>query len=208
MAESKASLRSRIRAGRREPANPDGPSRTAAQLLATARRAGLLSVNTRPAEVEPVTIAAYIAAPGEPDVALIRSAVRSAGGSVLVPVPGPEGTLGWAFDDGRYQSDPRLPVPIPRARTVGTGITPLLDAGVRVMLMPALAVDRAGGRLGQGGGYYDRLLAACASADVRVLTVGVVFDDELLEAATIPREAHDLAVMAVLTPSGFLRLPA
>ena len=53
------------------------------------------------------------------------------------------------------------------------------------MLAPALAVDGAGRRLGQGGGSYDRALER-AGAPV----VAVVFDDEVLD-GQIPVEAHD-----------------
>ncbi len=197
-----------MRARRRQPSLRDAASETAAALLATARSAGLVPGDTRQPAVEPVAIAAYIGAPGEPDVAPIRAAVRNSGGAVLVPVPEPDGALGWAFDDGRYRPDPRLPVLVPAAATVGTGVAPLIDAGVAVVLMPALAVDLSGGRLGQGGGYYDRLLAGLASADSHVLTVGVVHDEELLKQGTIPCEAHDRNVMAVLTPTTFRYLPA
>jgi 5-formyltetrahydrofolate cyclo-ligase len=66
-----------------------------------------------------------------------------------------------------------------------------------VVVVPALAVDRRGVRLGRGGGYYDRALVH-ARADA--VLVALVFDDELVD--ELPAEEHDRLVTAVVTPSG------
>ncbi|WP_448631407.1 5-formyltetrahydrofolate cyclo-ligase [Cellulomonas soli] len=68
--------------------------------------------------------------------------------------------------------------------------------------MPALAVDTAGTRLGQGGGWYDRALA---HARPGVRTVALVYPEELYEAGVrpLPREPHDRRVDAVATPDGW-----
>ena len=66
------------------------------------------------------------------------------------------------------------------------------------MLAPALAVDGAGRRLGQGGGSYDRALDAHERA-----VLAVVFDDELIE--SVPAQAHDRPVGGTLTPAGGVR---
>ena len=72
-------------------------------------------------------------------------------------------------------------------------------AGLDLMLVPGLAVDRSGRRLGQGGGYYDRVLASVpAHADGGPMLVAVLFDDEVLD--EVPYEAHDCRVDAVVTP--------
>lgn len=147
--------------------------------------------------VDPVTLAAYVAAPGEPDVGSIRSAVRAAGGTVLLPVPGPGGSLGWAVDEGAYRQHHRLPVPVPTGEPMGSGPEALVAAGTVVVLAPALAVDRTGTRLGQGGGFYDRLLAGLAG---RIPVIAVVHDDEVLAAGELPRDQHDWPVDAALTP--------
>jgi 5-formyltetrahydrofolate cyclo-ligase len=69
-----------------------------------------------------------------------------------------------------------------------------------LVLVPALAVDHLGHRLGRGKGFYDRALA-----DVEPdRAVAVVYDDEVLD--EIPTEQHDRRVGAVLTPSGLRRL--
>jgi 5-formyltetrahydrofolate cyclo-ligase len=64
-----------------------------------------------------------------------------------------------------------------------------------VVLVPALAVDRSGVRLGRGAGFYDRSLAL---ADPTARLVGVIRDDELLDA--IPSEPHDVRMSHALTP--------
>ncbi len=64
---------------------------------------------------------------------------------------------------------------------------------IAVVMVPALAVDPAGGRLGWGNGYYDRWLATAP----HVLKVGVVFDFQLV--CELPVEAHDVPLDFVVT---------
>ena len=73
-------------------------------------------------------------------------------------------------------------------------------ATVDVVLLPALAVDHRGIRLGQGGGYYDRTLAEVPRwLDGGPCRIAVVEDSEFTE--TIPAESHDVRVDAVMTPT-------
>lgn len=220
MADSKAGLRSRIRAERCAAGQAPIASAVASGLLSTARMAGLLGPGGGPGPIRPLALAAYIASPGEPDVAPIRASVRDAGGLVLLPIPGSDGHLTWATDDGRYRADERLPVQVPRAAAIGAGLSALHARRVGLLLVPALAVDGSGTRLGQGGGYYDRLLAEVEHATTAdagrttnhqegaartMLVAAVVHDDELLPARAIPRESHDQPVAAALTPTRFVR---
>jgi 5-formyltetrahydrofolate cyclo-ligase len=71
---------------------------------------------------------------------------------------------------------------------------------VDVVICPAAAVDDTGTRLGWGGGYYDRFLVDLP-ADTPVFAL--VFDDDV--ASGLPREAHDVPVTGVVTPSGWRR---
>jgi 5-formyltetrahydrofolate cyclo-ligase len=64
-----------------------------------------------------------------------------------------------------------------------------------LVLVPALAVDRRGIRIGKGAGYYDRSLPL---ADPGVPLVAVVYDEELVD--RLPAEEHDFPVTAVLRP--------
>ena len=74
---------------------------------------------------------------------------------------------------------------------------PAIDlATVDVMLVPGLAFTAEGLRLGRGGGYYDRLLAACAP---HTRTIGVCFATQLV--TTLPTEPHDQKVGRVVTES-------
>jgi 5-formyltetrahydrofolate cyclo-ligase len=68
-------------------------------------------------------------------------------------------------------------------------------ADAAVVFVPALAVDRAGVRLGRGAGFYDRTLR---SAGPSARLVAVVRDDELVD--EIPAEPHDVPMTHALTP--------
>lgn len=65
---------------------------------------------------------------------------------------------------------------------------------IDLAVIPGVAFDRHGNRLGRGRGYYDRLLARLGR--VGVPTIGVCFDFQKLDA--IPAETHDIAVSEVL----------
>jgi 5-formyltetrahydrofolate cyclo-ligase len=66
-----------------------------------------------------------------------------------------------------------------------------------IILMPLLGFDAAGTRLGYGGGYYDRTLAALHK---RPKLIGLAF--AVQELPLIPRESHDVPLDAVITESG------
>ena len=70
-------------------------------------------------------------------------------------------------------------------------------SAVDLILVPGVAFDRQGHRLGRGKGYYDRLLKT-----VRGLKCGVGFDEQLVE--EIPVEAHDVRLDFVVTPSRWM----
>src|SRR5579859_2288818 len=102
------------------------------------------------------TVAAYISVGTEPDSRGLVYALWKRGTYVLLPVMRPDGDLDWASYEGPASlvSGPRgllEPGEPPR----GPGAVARADA----VLVPALAVDRAGNRLGRGGGSYDRALA-------------------------------------------------
>lgn len=64
---------------------------------------------------------------------------------------------------------------------------------IKLVLVPALAFDQKGKRLGRGQGYYDRFLKQMPHA----YTIGVGFQ-EMLASEPLPAESHDMAVKAVL----------
>ncbi len=70
---------------------------------------------------------------------------------------------------------------------------------VDLILVPGVAFDLHGGRLGRGRGYYDQLLKA-----VRGTTCGVAFDEQIVD--EIPVEAHDVRLNYLLTPTRWLEV--
>lgn len=68
-----------------------------------------------------------------------------------------------------------------------------------VLLVPLLAVDRAGWRLGYGAGFYDRTLAALRGAKP-ILAIGIAFEEQVIDA--VPHSVYDQRLDWVLTPSG------
>jgi len=191
----KGELRARIRVARRARALPERHS-GARELARTVtglpevRRAG--------------TVTCYVSFPTEPGTGPLRLALREAGIRVLLPVTLPRGVLDWVADPG--------PSPDGEDR----GGDPPAGAGPRlgraaigtadVLLVPALAVDALGHRLGQGGGYYDRALPL-ARPDAPV--VALLHADEFWDAGagTVPSLPHDRGVDVVALPGGIVRIP-
>jgi len=70
---------------------------------------------------------------------------------------------------------------------------------MEMIVVPAVAYDRRGNRVGRGKGYYDRLLAGS-----RARKVGVAYDFQLVD--EIPAEPHDIRVDIVITDKTLLRI--
>ncbi len=70
-----------------------------------------------------------------------------------------------------------------------------------VIFAPTLAFDRQGGRLGQGGGYYDRLIASLR-ANGPLLVIGLAYAGQ--EVPEVPMEPHDQRLDAILTETDFI----
>jgi 5-formyltetrahydrofolate cyclo-ligase len=77
---------------------------------------------------------------------------------------------------------------------------------VDAVLLPGLAVDGQGMRLGRGGGSYDRVLARIGAAGARPALTVLLYDAELV--GSVPAEPHDLPVAAAVTPAGIHRFIA
>ncbi|WP_149361097.1 5-formyltetrahydrofolate cyclo-ligase [Lolliginicoccus suaedae] len=145
-------------------------------------------------------VAAYVPSGTEPGSVLMLEALAAAGFPVILPVMRPGRMLDWApfggaarFREARYGLlEPEGPLLGPSA---------VQECGV--VLVPALAVDRTGTRLGRGAGFYDRALGPL---DRRPPLVAVVRDSELV--ARLPADAHDVRMDGAITPEGgHIRLP-
>ena len=181
--QEKAALRARLLAAR---------ARLSADQRAAAGRAIRDALLDRPEVQMAGTIAAYYSIGAEPDTRGLVYALWKRGSYVLLPVLRVDGDLDWASYEG-----PESLVPGPRGLREpseppsGVGAVARADA----VLVPALAVDRAGNRLGRGGGSFDRALARVSPL---VPLIALVYDDEIVD--RVPAEHHDVKVRAAVSP--------
>lgn len=145
------------------------------------------------------TIAAYASIGVEPETAGLIFALWKRGSYLLLPVLLADNDLDWASYEGPGSvaaGEHGLLEPTQPRR----GVTAIASADL--VIVPALAVDRGGSRLGRGGGSYDRALARVGAA---VPTIALLYDGELLD--EVPTGPHDQRVRAVAQPErGITRL--
>lgn len=184
--QTKDDLRRTMRAQRRDLAvlRPDAAERAADRL---------------PLEALPpfAVVAGYHALGAELSPWPVLRKLQAAGARVVLPVaPAPHAPLvfrAFAEDQPLEPDAARIPSPTQDAET----LTPDL------VIAPLIAFDRAGYRLGQGGGYYDRTLAALRATG-RLFVIGLAYAGQ--EVDQIPRDAHDQPLDAILTESGYHRI--
>ena len=186
LAVAKARLRAAVLGRRRKltaSALADAAARVQAELASVVRRGA------------PRLVCGYVPIAGEPggsnlpDV-LVRAVAGSA--EVLLPVLREDLDLDW----GRYAGPSSLTLTTRRLREpVGArlGVDAVREADL--VVVPAVAVDRRGVRLGRGGGSYDRVLARVGNA----YTVALLHEGEVVDA--VPAQPHDAAVRAAITPA-------
>jgi 5-formyltetrahydrofolate cyclo-ligase len=146
------------------------------------------------------TIAAYYSLASEPDTHGLVYALWKRGGYVLLPLLRPDADLDWASYEG---PDSLRPGPRGLAEPSEPPRGPDAVARADLVVVPALAVDRSGMRLGRGGGSYDRALARVGPG---IPTIALLYDGELLD--EVPAAAHDQRVRLVARPSaGITSLP-
>lgn len=148
--------------------------------------------------------AMYLGVHREPPTLPLMTALREAGHQVLLPVCEPDRALSWVYwtSASKFIRSRYAPVKEP----VGERHSTAIMADVAGLIVPATAVDHSGNRIGQGGGYYDKLLAALDANGWHLPTAAVVFDSELLPAGAITAESFDRQIPAVITPSGYVQL--
>ncbi|MEU7066585.1 5-formyltetrahydrofolate cyclo-ligase [Streptomyces sp. NPDC046161] len=194
MAE-KAALRRELLAARR--ARSPESLRTAARALAR-------SASGLPELAGAATVAAYVSVGTEPGTRELLDALRSAGKRVLLPLLLPDNDLDWAV----YEGPDSLTATAHAGKMAllepsGPPLGPEAVTGADAVLLPGLAVDARGMRLGRGGGSYDRVLERLERAGAHPALVVLLYDEEVV--ARVPEEPHDHPVRAVATPSGVVR---
>lgn len=143
------------------------------------------------------TVAAYVSVGREPGTGVLLDALRAAGKRVILPLLQPDNDLDWAT----YEGPESL---VSAARGLLEPVTPPLGydavATADVVVVPGLAVDGTGLRMGRGGGSYDRVLGR---VPVGTFTCVVLNDAEVLDA--VPAAPHDRRVTAAVTEERLLR---
>ncbi len=158
-----------------------------------------------PAIANAKCVSVYASRPYEPGTLPLIFALDDRNVRVLIPRLGSGLQRGWSLYQGAEDLVERAPgrPPEPSGDFLPAEAIQEADA----IVVPALAVDAAGTRLGQGGGWYDRALEEVRDGvPIIAMTFSAEFrgPDEML----LPREDHDVPVHAVITPAGITSLPA
>lgn len=185
----KAALREQLLAARRSVA--DGIRAAEAQTLAD-HLADLVSGGE--------TVCAYVPVGAEPGSIRMLDVLLHKAGRVLLPVARTNGddtpmALRW----GEYRPGHLVSARFGLLEPAEPWLPASALAEACLVLIPALAVDRTGVRLGRGRGFYDRSLP---HRDPRARLAAVVRDSEVVD--ELPHEPHDVRMTHVLTPEGGL----
>jgi 5-formyltetrahydrofolate cyclo-ligase len=145
-------------------------------------------------------VMAFLSTPDEIDTEPLLATALADAKIVVVPrvVPGPARLL----EVVRFKSleDPTVPGAFGIRQPVDGEV--LDPASVELVFVPGLAFDLCGGRLGHGGGYYDRFLVGPAAGAVHC---GLGFDVQLTDA--VPQDEHDVAMQHLLTDARLCPIP-
>ena len=173
VSELKSQLRAEARARRREVTDPGGAGAAMAM-----HAMDVLERSER--------VAVYISYGHEPSTNPLIAMLASDGIEVLAPrMSGDE--LEWCVIDLDTQWTLH-------ERGIKEPIGSASNATPDAVIVPALAVDPSGNRLGQGKGYYDRYLSTLPDS---VLCIAFVFDDDVID--EVPTEPHDHPMNIIVT---------
>lgn len=137
------------------------------------------------------TVCAYLAGEGEPDLDPLVESLISQGRTVCVPI------VDWR--SGQMEAGVLDSLGSARARRHGIREAPeharrVSPHDLDLVVVPGLAFDAAGNRLGRGGGFYDRFLSRLRP---QTPVVGVCFDCQVVH--SVPTDRHDRPVDRVVT---------
>lgn len=184
---AKAALRRSVRA--RRAAAHRAPGADAGNRLMTLLLAG---IEIRPDDV----VSGYHPMPGEIDPLPVMARLAADGIVTALPVVAARGRplifRQWRDGDPLIAGDYDIPIPPRTAREVVPDL----------MLVPLLAFDARGYRLGHGAGYYDRTIAVLRRAKRGLRTVGLAFEDQKVD--DVPHDGHDEPVDWVVTERAVL----
>jgi 5-formyltetrahydrofolate cyclo-ligase len=144
----------------------------------------------------------FISVPGEPDTSVIIRDALSRGKKVYVPRTKPERIMeAVPIDDVIYENasaDWPLVYGIPEPPS---SLGHIDDEEFDLALVPSIAIDIHGFRLGHGGGYYDAFISKSVKARKRPVFIAIQFSEFFVNEA-LPREAHDMKVDIIATEKG------
>ena len=185
--DDKSALRTRMRGVRRElkrdfPDAADGAARAFAAPFAASGRA------------VPGVAAIYNAQGSELDAWPLSEVLRASGATIVLPVA----TAVDAPLSFRQVRDGDLFAPDASGMLAPAANAPVLRPAL--LFLPLLAFDRFGGRLGQGGGYYDRTLPDLRASGEPVIAFGLAYAGQ--EVDRVPMDGHDARLDGVLTERG------
>ena len=141
------------------------------------------------------TVMIYMALPQEVQTAVLLAESRYQGKRVTVPVVKPHGLVAAELPAGRFQFQPG-PFGIPEP-AVSTAIISPED--INCVMVPGIAFDRRGTRLGFGKGYYDRFLCRLPAT---THVCGLAFSLQIVQ--HVPDLPHDIRMQSLVTEQGIL----
>ncbi|MCP4905085.1 MAG: 5-formyltetrahydrofolate cyclo-ligase [bacterium] len=148
--------------------------------------------------IEASEVAVFASLSGEVDTQpLIRSATEE-GKTILFPRVIGKGMLEFAaVEEGEFLVPGRLGIGEPDSRRTARPLS-----GATLALVPGLAFDRRGGRLGRGAGYYDRALASARAGREQPLCLGIAFALQVVE--SVPMTPLDARLDGLVTEEEFI----
>lgn len=148
---------------------------------------GLLLNNHHIADAKVVML--YSPLPDEVDVSMLTERLRDMGKTVVLPVVTGEETMAARLYEGRSAL-------VSGAYGINepTSETNVDSSVIEAAIIPGMAFDRKGHRLGRGKGYYDRFLADTPY----IYKIGVCFPFQIVD--DVPCDIHDVVMDEVITP--------
>jgi len=160
-----------------------------------AAQAVLHAVGGLPTWTKAQRIALYLAADGEIDTSPLEQQARSLSKQVFLPVINEDNSLRFVtWHAGDTLSNNRYNIPEPPAAATCCPL-PELD----IIFLPLVGWDLRGGRLGMGGGFYDRTLLGIAGP----LLVGLAHENQQVEA--VPQDSWDVVLDYIATDTALYR---